>query len=291
MRHFLLLTFVLAYTAMWAADNDTVVINKPTKVTVITNDSLQKIIVKGQESDSSYVYRNTIQMVDSNYVSQTTIDRDDWSLIPKVAVTKNDSCKGTLVEGTAHLGIGFQSVANASAGTNFKLLRSTDYFFVPLQFDVHLRGHGRRSRNILSLGIGLNWRTYCMKGDMRLMKNEEGRVVLSSYPEGSKPGHSQVNIFSLSFPLLYQHRFGHGWGFKVGPVFNWNTYGRLKTVYDKDGGEYTFKEKSIGQRRWTIDCLLVLKNPVIPLYVRYSPMNVLKGTDVEFQSLSFGLCF
>ncbi len=141
------------------------------------------------------------------------------------------------------------------------------------------------------MGIGLNWRTYRMKGDTRLMKNEEGRVVLGPYPEGSKPGYSQVNIFSLSFPLLYQHRFGHGWGFKVGTVFNWNTYGRLETVYELDGGEYTFKEKGIGQWRWTVDCLLVLKNPVIPLYVRYSPMNVLKGTDVKFQSLSFGLCF
>ena len=91
MRHILLLTLAFASSVAWAADNDTVVINKPNMVTVITNDSLQKVIVRGKENDDDFVYRNTIQLVDSNYVSQTTINRDHWSLIPKVPVTRNDN--------------------------------------------------------------------------------------------------------------------------------------------------------------------------------------------------------
>ena len=42
------------------ADNDTVVIKNPRRVTVITNDSLQKIVVNGREGDDDYKYQNTI---------------------------------------------------------------------------------------------------------------------------------------------------------------------------------------------------------------------------------------
>ena len=40
------------------ADGDTVVIKKPREVTVITNDSLQQIVVKGRYGDEGYVYKN-----------------------------------------------------------------------------------------------------------------------------------------------------------------------------------------------------------------------------------------
>ena len=35
--------------------------------------------------------------------------------------------------------------------------------------------------------------------------------------------------------------------------------------------------------------MFVLKNPFIPVYVKYSPMQLLKNTDIKFKSLSFGL--
>ena len=65
-----------------AGDNDTLRINKPGNVTIITGDSLQKIIVRGREGDPDYVYRNTIQLVlrdihraDSQHVSEPAAQR------------------------------------------------------------------------------------------------------------------------------------------------------------------------------------------------------------------------
>lgn len=55
---------------------DTLVVNKPTKVTVITSDSLQTIYIQGKEGNPKYAYCNSIQLVDSNYVSTSTIDND-----------------------------------------------------------------------------------------------------------------------------------------------------------------------------------------------------------------------
>ena len=97
MRNIALLLLCLP-ASMWADNNDTLVVNRPQRVTVVTNDSLQKIIIHGRENDDDFVYRNSIELVDSNYVSQTTIDRERWAMIPKVPVTKNDSCKGLIVE-------------------------------------------------------------------------------------------------------------------------------------------------------------------------------------------------
>ena len=77
--------------------------------------------------------------------------------------------------------------------------------------------------------------------------------------------------------------------FAVGPVLNWNSSLHLKTGYDKDGGEYIFTDRNAAFRKFTVDYMFVLKNPFIPVYVKYSPMQLLKNTDLKFKSLSFGL--
>ena len=46
-------------------ENDSIVIKHPRKVTVVTSDSSQKIIVQGKEGDDDYEYRNTLQLVDA----------------------------------------------------------------------------------------------------------------------------------------------------------------------------------------------------------------------------------
>ena len=296
MRKIILFIAMALPMMVWADDNDTVVINSPKRVTVITNDSLQKIVVNGKENDNDYVYRNTIQLVDSNYTSHTTIGRERWSLIPKVPMTKKDSCGGRsiLVEGTAHIWSGWLTPTSVSDGLGFSFNKSYEIALVPLQFDIHLNTKGKSGRNVLSFGIGLDWRNYHyrLKGnDVRFMKDEQGKVTLGAYPEGAKSDFSRLLVFSLSFPLLYKHWFGHGWGFAVGPVFNWNTYGSLKSAYEMDGGEYEFVEKHIGQRKFTIDYMLIMKNPILDLYVKYSNMNVLKNSDLKFRALSFGIYF
>ena len=43
-----------------AADNDTIVVNKPNKVTVVVGDSVQKILIEGREGDENYVYRECL---------------------------------------------------------------------------------------------------------------------------------------------------------------------------------------------------------------------------------------
>ena len=61
------------------SDNDTVVVERPRKVRIITGDSVQSVEVWGKEDNASYHYVSNIQLVDSNYVSTSAINDDTWS--------------------------------------------------------------------------------------------------------------------------------------------------------------------------------------------------------------------
>ena len=82
MKRILFLTLMAAATTAFAAENDTLVIEKPQRVTIITGDSLQSIRVKGKEGDNSFDYQNTIQLIDSNYVSTENYNKSLWDLMP-----------------------------------------------------------------------------------------------------------------------------------------------------------------------------------------------------------------
>ena len=55
-------------------DNDTLIVNYPRKVTVITGDSLQTVRIEGRHDDYDFHYENTLQLVDSNYVSTLSLN-------------------------------------------------------------------------------------------------------------------------------------------------------------------------------------------------------------------------
>ena len=271
-----------------AAQNDTVVIYNPKKVTIVTNDSLQRIVVTGKEGDDRFTYQNTIQLVDSNYVSTTHIGRDRWELIPSVKVGKKNDTKGngSSNEISAHFGLGFTAPTKADSRTDFSTFKSWEIFFTPIQWDHHF---DRRERNTVSLGFGLNWKNYRMTGDTRFTKAPDGNVVIEKYPLQVSPDFSRIKVFSLTTNLEYVHRFDDDFWIGFGPVVNFNVYGSIKTEYTLYGDEIEKLEKDIRQRPITIDWMLRLGIMGVPFYVKYSSDNVLKDGGVKFRSLSFGL--
>ena len=71
-------------------------------------------------------------------------------------------------------------------------------------------------------------------------KDEKSNVIgLTNYPTNASDKRSSVYIFSLSVPLLFTQKFGHDSKFKfsLGPVVNFNLYGRLCNEYAV--GDYT----------------------------------------------------
>lgn len=278
---------LLAHAAV--NDNDTVVIKNPKKVTVITGDSIQKIIVKGKENNDNYEYTNTILLVDSNYVSNTEINKDTWSLrsvLPSVSVSGSKcNSHSELAVGDMPL-IGFSAPKHTASGTDFSTFSSWEIAvpFLACNYFFDKKKHAG-----FSLNMYLDWRNYRMTGDMRFVKNEKGNVELSPYPEGTKPKFSRIKVFSVSGALLFNTFFSKKWGLALGPVVNFNTYASIKTRYSKDGGKFKEVDKHINQRKVTFDMMGIIFTPEVDLYLKYSPNDVLKD-GVRFRSLTFGIC-
>ena len=273
-----------------AAQNDTLVINHPQKVTVISGDSLQRIIVNGKQDDNDFVYQNTISLVDANYESKTSISRDHWELIPSVKVgrPRNDTPSHSRYgnELTAHIGIGFTCPTQVDRRVEFSTFKSWEIFATIVQWDHFL---DRRENNVVSLGFGIDWKNYRMTDDMLFTKGPDGNVTVQKYPLEFEPKFSRIKVFSLTATLRYRHDFGHGFAIGFGPIVNFNTYASIKTRYKFLGDKIKHEEKNIRQRPVTIDWMLDLNVADVPLYVKYSNDNVLKDGGVKFRSLSFGL--
>ena len=182
MKRLMIIALLAVAATASAQENDTVVIHNPKKVTIVTSDSLQKIIVAGKEGDDKFTYQNTIQLVDSNYVSTTHIGRDRWELIPSVKVGKkrdNNRGRGSSNSLSAHFGLGFTAPTNADARADFSTFKSWEIFATLIQWDHHF---DYREHNTVSLGFGIDWKNYRMTDDMRFTKAPDGNVVLQSIP-------------------------------------------------------------------------------------------------------------
>lgn len=290
MKKLMIIMALAALTATAGAqENDTVVIHNPKKVTIITGDSLQRIIVSGKEGDDKFTYQNTIRLVDSNYVSTTRIGRDRWELIPSVKVgKKKDGAEGRAYENaiSAHFGIGFIAPTNADARTDFSTFKSWEIFATIAQWDHYFE---RRHRNSVSLGFGIDWKNYRMTGDTRFVKAPDGNVALEKYPLQVSPDFSRIKVFSLTVNLGFTHSFDKDFWIGFGPVVNFNVYGSMLTEYSMYGDDIKRLEKNIRQRPVTIDWMLRLGIMGVPFYLKYSGDNVLKDGGVKFRSLSFGL--
>lgn len=272
------------------AQSDTLVINHPRKVTIISSDSLQRVIVSGKQGDDDFRYQNTIRLVDANYESNVNISRDHWELIPSVKVgrTKSDTDSNSRYNNmiTAHLGIGFTCPTHADERLDFSTFKSWEFFATIAQWDHFL---DRRERNKVSLGLGIDWRNYRITDDQFFTKGPGGDVTVEKVPLEFEPKFSRIKVFSLTATLRYEHDFGSGFAIGFGPVFNFNTYASIKTRYKFLGDKVKHTEKNIRQRPLTIDWMVNMRVADVPFYVKYSNDDVLKDGGIKFRSLSFGL--
>jgi hypothetical protein len=290
-RIILPLFFICIFFSPAGAQNDTLVINNPKKVTIISSDSLQRVIVNGKQGDDHFVYQNTIRLVDANYESNTSISRDHWELIPSVKIGKrtnggNGQSHHSYNVITAHLGVGFTCPTKVDERIDFNTFKSWEFFATVMQWDHYM---DRRSRNCISMGFGIDWKNYRMTDDMFFTQRRDGNVTVEKFPLEYEPKFSRIKVFSLTGTLRYQHDFGDGFSIGFGPVVNFNTYASIKTRYKLLGDKIKHTEKNIHQRPITIDWMLNMSVADFPFYVKYSNDDVLKDGGVKFRSLSFGL--
>lgn len=271
------LTSTMCVTTMATEKNDTVVFSSPTKVTVMTNDSVQKIKVTGKKGDEIFRYEKTVAI--DNTKTSTKV-------IKKLA---EDDEKWVL-----DVGYGWAAPTNTPDGHGFAVFRSNEWFF-----GVRYCYTPKGATQTYSTGLWCDWRSYVVPTGKVIGKNADGIVGFSKFPENYKKTESEIRIFSLSVPFLFTQKFGKDskTSVSLGPVVNFNLRGRINNEWTD--GDYEMEEsiKGIGYRPVTVDFMGILKYHGLGLYCKYSPMSVLKDKTVDgvenpkFKSLTFGLFF
>lgn len=292
MKRILFLTLMAAATNAFAAENDTLVIEKPQRVTIITGDSLQSIRVKGKEGDNSFDYQNTIQLIDSNYVSTETYNKSLWDLMPfgkKKDCEKRGNMQFALI---ASFSVGFTTAVGAADGVNIPVGPSWEFMWDIAQIQVR---PWKERNHYFYTRFGLDWRNYRMTDQNRFVEQPDGRIVTTPYPQGSNPDFSRIKVLSLTVPFTYgffPFKQGLFRGFEIGPVLNFNVYSSIKTRYSIDGEKQKDITKGLHRNPVTVDLMVKLQMKYFNIYAKYSPCNVLETAyGPKFRSVSFGVGF
>ena len=292
MKRILFLTLMAAATTAFAAENDTLVIEKPQRVTIITGDSLQSIRVKGKEGDNSFDYQNTIQLIDSNYVNTETYNKSLWDLMPfgkKKDCEKRGNMQFALI---ASFSVGFTTAVGAADGVNIPVGPSWEFMWDIAQIQVR---PWKERNHYFYTRFGLDWRNYRMTDQNRFVEQPDGQIVTTPYPQGSNPDFSRIKVLSLTVPFTYgffPFKKGLFRGFEIGPVLNFNVYSSIKTRYSIDGEKQKDITKGLHRNPVTVDLMVKLQMKYFNIYAKYSPCNVLDTAyGPKFRSVSFGVGF
>lgn len=267
---------------------DTVMsIKNATNVIITESPAGLKMTVKGTDNDPEF---------QSTYISEfgpdAVVKSHQEFEMPYLFRTRNYSTNQIVMFKGLHAGfcgtIGTPGSMDVQMGKSFEI--GIDNL---IAYELRLKG----DRDAFSLGLGINWRNYRMTAETRFIE-QDGIITTSAYPENTEGRYSRLKIFSLGFPLMYEHRFPinmlatRSMIVNIGAIFNWNSYGSMKTAWkEADGTKAEQFSKRIGQRKFTVDIMAAVQvAPASGFYVKYSPMDFFKkGRGPEFQTISTGI--
>ena len=128
----------------------------------------------------------------------------------------------------------------------------------------------------ISLGVGIHHRSYSMKRPAMLMRDDlTDAVVMGTYPSVSvdeiKDRSSNLNMWTLQFPLMFKQRIVKKLEVSVAGILNWNTYARVDNHYELNKVEYDTKYKALKQNKVNFDFMGTLSWNDFGIYCRYTP--------------------
>lgn len=131
----------------------------------------------------------------------------------------------------------------------------------------------------LSLGAGIHHRSYSIKRPNMLVR-ENDVVVPTAYPslstEEIKDRSSNLNMWTVQFPLMFSQRIVKKLDLSVAGILNWNTYARVDNHYEMDKVEYDSKFKNLKQNKINFDVMGSLTWNEFGIYCRYTPGKFFK---------------
>lgn len=264
---------------------DTLIIDHPNRVSIITNGDTKQVQVIGKEGNPNFEY-SWETVLKHGEPSITRTKNNDWNFeIP--FSKKNKKTRRHRNEVRMHFfGLGFINELNAPKGMDIAMGSSIEILGPTLEWAYY---PGYSSFNF-SWGVGCNWRNYRMTGRTRFIKEENGNIGFSSYPEGADIEYSRLRVFSWTMPILLNGNVTRGISLSAGPIVNFNTRGRLLTKYTLNDEKIKERSSNIHQNPVTIDLFAHMKVKCFGVYAKYTPFEILNTEyGPDFKGVSVGM--
>ena len=274
--------------------DSTIVIRKPNEVHITEGRGYINVEVRGREGNEAYLYSiskgsNTSIMSEKSKSWDFRIPFVDKKIEGSSSPRYKRARFSLNIINGLQFGMGLVSATSQAPGMDINMSNAGFEFFLN---NLVMWEYRPIKNTSLTMGFGVDWRNYRMKGNTRFIKDGTN-ITLGAYPEDADINFSRLKIFSLTLDLMLRQRlFGHV-SMAAGPVVNFNTSGTLKTRYTLVNGDNreSIKERNrnIHQNAVTVDFKGELKIDPIAFYIKYSPMNVLDTNyGPKFRSISAG---
>lgn len=296
-RLFFVATTLLAATTAFATEqSDTLIVKKPSEVTVVNNDSSCVITIQGKEGNPEFSYRQIIPLSKN---AATLINESDteWDFNmsfynTRIKDSKEEKPKWQnkvqkLELNVGLFGMGFVNSVNTPHNMHTEMFESYEFLGPRLMWMYR----PRMSRFRFGFGVGTNWKNFRMTEKVRFNRNSNGDVTLTPYPEGAKADFSRVKVFSWTIPLEVGFDLTKRVRLSASSIVNFNTYASLKTRYtDSEGHDIKEMDKHLHKNPVTVDFMGHLEFGLIGWYVKYSPCNVFESNrGPQFNAWSTGI--
>ncbi len=133
----------------------------------------------------------------------------------------------------------------------------------------------------ISLGAGIHHRSYSMKRPNMLVRDEHGVVNPSVYPSENineiKNRSSNLNMWTVQFPLTFRQRIVKKLDISLAGIMNWNTYARVDNHYEMNKTDFDTHFKGLKQSKINFDFMAALSWNEMGIYCRYSPGKFFTG--------------
>ena len=282
-----LLSALALGTDSWA-QSDTLIIQHPDQVSVLTAGDTLSISVVGQKDNPGFYYQKTV-LTDSVRENVTTTSRNvrsglgwDFSLLEERRKTPQ-----LVLNVSALLYAGWNIPVGKPSGMHLKGFASTE---VGVDL-LHLRFHPRNDRWHLSLDWGMSMGHYKFKNCM--MTGADGKTIFTPFPEGSSSQSSSFMTLSSNLTLMGHYRLGKDHELGLGVMWKAQTSDNCsyKSKYTLPDGTpiVDMNELPIRGNLFSIK-LEYMYAKRTGVFLRYTPMPILHSDRApSFQQLNVGL--
>ncbi len=282
MKKLILMAAMMTATIAQAAEpGDTITVNKAQRVTIVSNDSLLRVEVSGTDSRPDYHYETTLRNTDGNYESSSVGNLFNFNIAGKLNKKHH---RQPLYDSSLRFFAGFNGATGGNDGVKTNLWGGAN-IGTYLDWGIHPWRDGHR----FAVGFGVEWKNYRMTSRRQFVKADNGQISVEPLGDAVDPKFSRIKTFSLIFPITYSYE-KRGWGFSLGAIIDCTTHSSIKTRYRLDGDKYKQTFKDLHTNTPTVDLMATFINPLIDVYVKYNPCEVLDTSyGPKFHSLSVGV--